>query len=554
MTFTDVDLTDRPVGSEATKSVTALQQDGITALTLTTGQQADIEAAFSISDAAGNTNDGTVNWDYTISEAELDFLGAGEVVTAVFTITVTDDEDATDTQDVTITITGSNDAPIVNGDDTDVVSGTIIEGLVDLTETGSVTFTDVDLTDRPVGSEATKSVTALQQDGSTVLTLTAGQQADIEAAFSISDAAGNTNDGTVNWDYTISEAELDFLGAGEVVTAVFTITVTDDEDATDTQDVTITVTGHNDGPVVTTATGQDAGSVIEAGNLDNGTVVPGTPSATGTVSSSDVDTAATATWSGNATGTYGSLVITAAGTWTYTLDNNDIDTQAIKEGATATDTFTTTVTDDKGATATETITITVTGTNDSPVVTTATGQDTGSVTEAGNLDNGTVVPGTPSATGTVSSSDVDTAATATWSGNATGTYGSLVITAAGVWTYTLNNNDVDTQAIKEGATATDTFTTTVTDDKGTTATETITITITGHNDAPIVTTATGQDAGSVTIGTPIATGTLASSDVDAAATATWSSDNTAAYNPPSCDSGLRRAAHRCVHVPSRRRF
>ncbi len=58
------------------------------------------------------------------------------MVTAVFTITVTDDEDATDTQDVTITITGSNDAPIVNGDDTDVVSGTIIEGAVDLTQTG----------------------------------------------------------------------------------------------------------------------------------------------------------------------------------------------------------------------------------------------------------------------------------------------------------------------------------------------------------------------------------------------------------------------------------
>ena len=78
-----------------------------TALTLTPAQQAAIENAFTISAAGGNTNNGTINWDYTIADADLDFLAAGETVTVVFTITVDDGNGGTDTQDVTINITGS---------------------------------------------------------------------------------------------------------------------------------------------------------------------------------------------------------------------------------------------------------------------------------------------------------------------------------------------------------------------------------------------------------------------------------------------------------------
>src|SRR5204863_278010 len=53
----------------------------------------------------------------------------------------------------------------------------------------------------------------------------------------------------------------------------------------------------------------NTGTTIEAGNLDNGTVVAGTPTASGTLASTDVDHLATATWSGPTTGTYGSFEI-----------------------------------------------------------------------------------------------------------------------------------------------------------------------------------------------------------------------------------------------------
>ena len=132
-------------------------------------QQTAIENAFSITAAAGNTNDGTINWGYAITESELNFLGEGEVVTAVFTITVSDDENATATKDVTITINGANDDPVVTAV---TVVGSVTEGSGDLNEVGSVTFADVDLTDRPTATEATLSVVP-----STGLTLTAAQQA-----------------------------------------------------------------------------------------------------------------------------------------------------------------------------------------------------------------------------------------------------------------------------------------------------------------------------------------------------------------------------------------
>ena len=87
----------------------ALRADGTTALTLTAAQQAALEAGFSITPADDNTNDGTINWDYTVSEDSLNFLAAGEEVTATFTITVDDGNGGTSSQDIEITINGTND-------------------------------------------------------------------------------------------------------------------------------------------------------------------------------------------------------------------------------------------------------------------------------------------------------------------------------------------------------------------------------------------------------------------------------------------------------------
>ena len=69
----------------------------------------------------------------------------------------------------------------------------------------------------------------------------------------------------------------------------------------------------------------------------------GVSTASGDVNVGDVDDAAhTHSFSGSAT--YGSFAITSGGVWTYTLDNADDDTQALKEGQSVSESFTATVT------------------------------------------------------------------------------------------------------------------------------------------------------------------------------------------------------------------
>ena len=382
ISFTDVDLTDRPTASEVTKSVNAKKADG-TELPLTAEQLAVIEEAFSISAADGNVNDGTIDWTYDIDAGDLEFLAEGEVVTAVFTITVDDGQGGTATQDVTVTLTGSNDVPEISVVD---VTGEITDGS-DLADSGSITFTDVDLTDRPAATEVTKSVTAKKADG-TDLPLTTEQLAVIEEAFSISAADGNFNDGTVDWTYDIDAGDLEFLAEGEVVTAVFTITVDDGQGGTATQDVTVTLTGSNDAPQVTVDAPED---FTEAGDAAAQDLVQ-----SGEVHFADVDLTDTIdvsfesnddiTWSRADNSVVGTLpaglaqaLVDAFSTgatgldnegsigWTYDVRGLDLD--FLNAGDEINFSYTVTVEDSQGATDQAVVNFRILGTNDAPEVT-----------------------------------------------------------------------------------------------------------------------------------------------------------------------------------------
>ena len=259
------------------------------------------------------------------------------------------------------------------------------------------------------------------------------------------------------------------LNVGQTLTDTFTATTVDGTQ----QLVTITINGTNDAAVIS---GDFTGAVVEAGGVANGT--PGTPTATGDLNSTDVDNPSDA-WTAVDTATastkgYGTYTLTAAGLWTYTLDNSNADVQARNVGQILSDTFTVFAVDGTS----QVVTIIINGTNDAAVVSGAT---TGSVVEAGGVDNGT--PGTPAATGDLNSTDVDDPNDA-WTAvnsptvSASG-YGSYTLTAAGLWTYTLDNSNAAVQALNAGDILTDTFTVTTVD--GTS--QVVTITINGANDA-----------------------------------------------------------------------
>jgi VCBS repeat-containing protein len=87
-------------------------------------------------------------------------------------------------------------------------------------------------------------------------------------------------------------------------------------------------------------------------------------------------------------------------TWLFAA--NDALRQSLGVDQVLEQTYTVEIVDRHGLTATQSVTITINGTNDAAVI---TGETTGTVVEAGGVNNGT--PGTPTDTGDLNSTDVD---------------------------------------------------------------------------------------------------------------------------------------------------
>ena len=108
-------------------------------------------------------------------------------------------------------------------------------------------------------------------------------------------------------------------------------------------------------------------------------------------------------------GPYGSLTLNANGSYAYTLNNSAAAVQALDTGETLTQIYTYTITDRDGDSTTATLTITINGTNDAPIVRSATTAVSEEGLAGSNPDNVGTADTTDSATvtGTIVASDVD---------------------------------------------------------------------------------------------------------------------------------------------------
>ncbi|WP_445262667.1 VCBS domain-containing protein [Pseudomonas sp. EL_65y_Pfl2_R96] len=481
LSFTDLDSTDT-----VTVSHTANNDITWSGGTLNAGVASALAAGFSVDQDS---------WDYSTSQ-NLDFLGTGETITFSYTVVATDDSGAANaasaTQTVTITITGSNDAPVLSfatGND----AGNVQE---DTTLSVSGQFSSADI-DHAATASWSINGSATGSYGSIAV------------------------DSTGQWTYTLANgtdgvaSAVQSLKAGESHDEVFSVQVSDGLGGVDTQLVTVTVTGSNDAPVLSFVSGNDVGAVQEDTSL----------SVSGQFSSTDIDHDATATWSiaGSNTGSYGSIAVDSSGQWTYTLANGTDGVasavQSLKAGESHDEVFSVQVSDGLGGVDTHLVTITVTGSNDAPVLSFATGNDVGAVQEDSTL----------SVSSQFSSADIDHDATASWSinGSATGSYGSIAVDSGGQWTYTLANGSDGiasaVQSLKAGESHDEVFSVQVSDGLGGVDTHLVTITVTGSNDAPVLSFATGNDAGNVQEDTSLSiSGQFNSTDIDHDATASWS--------------------------------
>ncbi|MGD9894710.1 MAG: VCBS domain-containing protein, partial [Dehalococcoidia bacterium] len=291
----------------------------------------------------------------------------------------------------------------------------------------------------------------------------------------------------------------------------------------------IVVDTTNTPPVTIThlTTAQDSNSVAESGVWFGNFPWHGDPVATGNVLANDEDlfpgeaglhvttiaaaqgpsTAVHSSFGTVIQGKYGFLWMRPDGSYVYTLNNNDPDTQGLNFGEKGTDVFTYTVMDEDGHYATETLAIDVHGANDAPVI--FGGVSTGLVIEDGIGWQGEA-RGNPTASGTLYKFDVDNNDDATndsWSvmrgygqtlnqdGSVTGRYGRLEVNDNGQWTYTLDDCDPDTQGLGLGQTGYEIFTIKVTDQYGASDTQTIRVTVRGSNEAPQPNQAPTADGG-----------------------------------------------------------
>ncbi|PTO99288.1 VCBS domain-containing protein, partial [Vibrio splendidus] len=136
-------------------------------------------------------------------------------------------------------------------------------------------------------------------------------------------------------------------------------------------------------------------------------------------------------------GNYGTFSIDADGEWTYVLNNDHADVQALDSDSTPiVRTFTVETADG----STHEIAVTITGSDDAAIITPSIpGDDKGAVQEDVTLTTGGNL--------NVDDPDLDEAVFTAQTDVQDGNYGTFSIDADGKWTYVLNNDHADVQAL-----------------------------------------------------------------------------------------------------------
>jgi VCBS repeat-containing protein len=332
--------------------------------TLSYGIQGGSASGLNLVNLAGSYGTLTVNtvtgaYTYTQNAGAIDTLSDGQHAQDSFTVTVSDGDAPLGTQTYTVNLTGANDQPDIRIDTGDTGSVILPETNAPLSSTGKLTVTDVDANDTiSVSNVYLFNVTGSQ--GS----ITDPQ---LLAMFNVAPTSGiAANAGDANnltWTFNSTPQAFDYLAVGQSVILQFGVEVSDGHGGTDTEYVSVKITGSNDVPTVTGALTSSAteGDASYALNLLSG--------------ASDKDSGETATLSilnvtytvdgGSPTGTAPGGV-SLSGT-TLTVDPNNAAFDPLNTGQSRTIVVNYDIKDAQGATVHQTETITINGVTDVPL-------------------------------------------------------------------------------------------------------------------------------------------------------------------------------------------
>jgi len=250
-----------------------------------------------------------------------DHLPDGETATDTFEYAIRMANGTVSIGEVTVQVTGTNDAATISG----VATGEVVEDGVQVAS-GTITVGDVD-------------------DGENRLQ----DPASLDGSYGQFTLAADTG----QWTYTLDNDSdvVQALAEGETVTDTLTVTSLD---GTASTDIVVTITGTND---VAEISGATTGVVSEDGILETG----------GTLAVSDRDNGESAFGPASSlAGDHGTFTFDGdTGEWTYALHNGSPAVQSLALGETLTDSLTVTSLD---GTASQDVIVTIDGANDDPVI------------------------------------------------------------------------------------------------------------------------------------------------------------------------------------------
>ncbi|MCV6611838.1 MAG: VCBS domain-containing protein, partial [Amphritea sp.] len=292
------------------------------------------------------------SYSFNPQDAAYEGMDAGDTQVLTIPVTVTDEHGATDTQQIQITVTGTNDTPVAGSD----VTASVNEG--DAAISGQLTATDAD------------------DSASLSFSITTGSSA----------PAGFTLNSDGSYSFNPQDSAYEGMDAGDTQVLTIPVTVTDEHGATDTQQIQITVTGTNDTPVA----GFDVTASVNEGDA----------AISGQLTATDADDSASLSFSiTSGSSAPDGFTLNADGSYSFNPQDSAYDSMSV--GDSQTFTIPVTVTDEYGATDTQQIQITVTGTNDAPTAISIT-----SSVASENAAGATI--------GTLSTADVDNSDTHTY--------------------------------------------------------------------------------------------------------------------------------------------
>jgi VCBS repeat-containing protein len=202
--FSDLDLTDRSTVSHSLIATTA--SAGASVSTDLAAALADLNSTFTLNGAGviNAAHDGNVTWNFALDNSLTQYLATGETVTVTYRISVSDDSGITteangdqialSSQDVVITLTGTNDIPLFNQAQRTVFSQVGGEDLgYTITELELLAgYSDTDATDdlRVQNLAATNGTLQLNNNSSWTFTPNQDFNGTVNLSYQVNDANG----------------------------------------------------------------------------------------------------------------------------------------------------------------------------------------------------------------------------------------------------------------------------------------------------------------------------------------------------------------------------